>query len=224
VRHHLRDISKQLGCTAWCFEPYDRDALTLERRKIIPPFACLTWRKPIEAKRADVKSREDKGGRHGAWSGQRFDRSAALARRADEFSPRVGDARHARIGHHRNGLAFTQQFAQLTQPRFVRTFGERPQWLVDLKMAKQILCYARVFSEDDIALAQRPQGAQRDVFKISERRRTKHELAGRGHDYSFWLIIRCAYGVLAHMIHVPLLLSFDESPDVFESYGHMIIQ
>ena len=36
--------------------------------------------------------------------------------------------------------------------------------------------------------------------------------------------MRWAYGVAAHMIHVPVSLTFEEKPDAFGSYGHMSIQ
>ena len=42
--------------------------------------------------------------------------------------------------------------------------------------------------------------------------------------YGFWLIIRWAYGVPDHMIHVPVILTAVGSPLVFAENGHKIIQ
>ena len=41
--------------------------------------------------------------------------------------------------------------------------------------------------------------------------------------YGFWLIMRCAYGVPAHMIHVPVFFGVVENAVDFASYSHMIM-
>src|SRR2546429_1061237 len=94
-----------------------------------------------------------------------------------QLVPRIGDQRHSCIAHQRNFCALLHGCSQFRGALYFVVLVVADQRLMNVVVREQLLCATRILAGDLIHFLEDTQRAQRDVFKVANRRTDKVQTA-----------------------------------------------